>query len=72
MGKVGAFGIIDKKSLRPHLPLGLFQGSVPRAALSNGAIVILGRTRDVQSQSVHTAGWKAALSLEGSSYDDDP
>lgn len=72
MGKVSAFGITDKKCLRPHLPPGLFQVSVQRAAMSNGAIVILGRTRDVQSQPVHTAGWTAALSLEGSSYDDDP
>lgn len=35
--------------------------------MSDGAIVILGETRDV-----HSAGWTAALSLEASSYDHDP
>lgn len=68
MGKVSAFGIIDKKYLRPHVPPGLFQVSVRRVAMSDGATVILEKTRDVQSQSGHSAGWTAALSLEGNDH----
>lgn len=40
--------------------------SVQRAAMNNGAIVIPGKHRDMQSI-VHSAGWTAALSLEGPS-----
>lgn len=40
--------------------------------MSDGAIVILGETRDVPNESMHSAGWTAALSLEASSYDHEP
>lgn len=39
-----------------HLPPGLFQASVRRVAVSDGATVILGKPRDVQSRSMHSGG----------------
>lgn len=71
MGKVSAFRWWQEMFETTFAPGG-YSRWVCRAAMNNGAIVIPGKNRDVQVNPVHSAGWTAALSLEGPSMTDDP
>lgn len=66
------FAIIAEKYQCLPLPLGAVTGEHAQAAMAHGARVMLGGTRDEQSELAQDAGWKAALSPEAPSYGHDP